>query len=72
MLKPKVKKGLFPCNYYTQIVDRYRNLVGKKLLFDKSVRTSENGESVRSGKLASINRVNRNRIRYGVGGIIKE
>lgn len=69
MLDKLTKKGLFPHIYFVQIVDRYRAGVGKKLRFGESVKIDENGKQVIDGKLQSTRKVNRNRIKYGLGTI---
>lgn len=69
MFRNGVKKGVLPSSYYIQIIDRYRAGVGKKLLFGSSVKINEKGEKIINGKLLPIKKVNRNRIKFGLGTI---
>lgn len=67
LFKKGVKKGTLSANHYTQIIDRYKAAVGKKLLFGQSVKIDSDGKKVINGKLPSIRKLNRNRIKYGLG-----
>lgn len=67
MFKRGVKKGVLPNTFYTQIEDRYRAKVGKPLLFGNSVKITETGEKVLHGKIRSMKKINKNRVKYGMG-----